>query len=109
MKKSLSLTFHSKHGGSEEGSTHGLHPTRALGSTENKSFSLKGFSVSIETYSASGLISDERERIVLIDSSGSGLCYLLEPNDNVSARRWFEVINAHTDHMENVAGTRWLF
>ena len=77
----------------------GTGTTRAVGSIENRSTRLSGYVISKVT----------DRKISLQGSKGESTSFLLELETNEDCLRWLNVLAAHVEHVDSMAGSRWLF
>ena len=73
--------------------------TRAVGSMENRSIFLSGYVIR----------KTDANKISLKGSKGEHSSYLLEASSPEECQRWLNVISAHVEHVDNKAGSKWIF
>ena len=73
--------------------------TRAVGSMENRSIFLSGYVIR----------KADEKTISLKGSKGESTAYLLEASSVDECQRWFNVLNVHVEHVDNKAGSKWIF
>ena len=73
--------------------------TRAVGSMENRSIFLSGYVIR----------KVDENKISLKGSKGEHSSYLLESSSPEECQRWLNVISAHVEHVDNKAGSKWIF
>lgn len=73
--------------------------TRAVGSMENRSISLSGYVIR----------KLDDKKISIKGSKGESTSYTLEASSPQDCQRWLAVLSAHVDHVDNKAGSKWIF
>lgn len=73
--------------------------TTAVGSMENRSTPLSGYVIS--------KLSDIK--LSLKGSKGESTTFMIETTCASECQRWLNVLNQHVEHVDNLAGSKWLF
>ena len=73
--------------------------TRAVGSMENRSIPLSGYVIR----------KTDDKKILITGSKGEMTSYSLEASSVEDCHRWLAVLNAHVEHVDNKAGSKWIF
>ena len=73
--------------------------TRAVGSMENRSIALSGYVIR----------KTDDKKISITGSKGEMTSYSLEAASIEDCHRWLAVLNAHVEHVDNKAGSKWIF
>jgi hypothetical protein len=73
--------------------------TRAVGSMENRSISLSGYVIR----------KLDDKKISIKGSKGESTSYTLEASSPQDCQRWLAVLSAHVEHVDNKAGSKWIF
>jgi hypothetical protein len=73
--------------------------TTAVGSMENRSTPLSGYVIS--------KLSDTK--LSLKGSKGESTTFMIETTCALECQRWLNVLNQHVEHVDNLAGSKWLF
>lgn len=73
--------------------------TRAVGSMENRSIALSGYVIR----------KTGDKKLSITGSKGEMTSYSLEAASIEDCQRWLAVLNAHVEHVDNKAGSKWIF